>query len=77
MRSLVNEFRATYDTAIIDAPPVGPVADASILAGHSDKAVFVVKWRDTSCEHHPWRAHPAFRAYRHRPEAQHSLQPSV
>ncbi len=50
MRSLINEFRASYDTVIIDAPPVGPVADASILAGHADKVVFVVKWRDTSRE---------------------------
>ncbi|WDZ80827.1 polysaccharide biosynthesis tyrosine autokinase (plasmid) [Ensifer adhaerens] len=50
MRAILEEFRSTYDTVIIDAPPVGPVADAAILAGHADRVVFVVKWRDTSRE---------------------------
>ena len=50
MRSLLDELRGKFDTVIIDAPPVGPAADASILAPHVDKVVFVVKWRDTSRE---------------------------
>lgn len=50
MRTILDEIRSSYDTVIIDAPPVGPVADASILAEQVDKVVFVVKWRDTSRE---------------------------
>ncbi|RRH97719.1 polysaccharide biosynthesis tyrosine autokinase [Mesorhizobium tamadayense] len=50
MRSLLDEVRGKFDTVIIDAPPVGPAADASILARHVDKVVFVVKWRETSRE---------------------------
>lgn len=50
MRSLLDELRGKFDTVIIDAPPVGPAADASILARHVDKVVFVVKWRETSRE---------------------------
>lgn len=50
MRSLLEEVRGKFDTVIIDAPPVGPAADASILARHVDKVVFVVKWRETSRE---------------------------
>jgi len=50
MRSILNELRGKFDTVIIDAPPVGPAADASILAKHVDKVVFVVKWRETSRE---------------------------
>ncbi|MBD9373713.1 polysaccharide biosynthesis tyrosine autokinase [Rhizobium sp. ARZ01] len=50
MRSILDEFREAYDTVIIDAPPVGPAADASILARDVDKVVFVVKWRETSRE---------------------------
>lgn len=50
MRLLLDELRGKFDTVIIDAPPVGPAADASILAPHVDKVVFVVKWRDTSRE---------------------------
>lgn len=50
MRSLLDEVRGKFDTVIIDAPPVGPAADASILARHVDKVVFVVRWRETSRE---------------------------
>lgn len=50
MRSLLEEVRGKFDTVIIDAPPVGPAADASILARHVDKVVFVVRWRETSRE---------------------------
>ncbi|WP_210212140.1 hypothetical protein [Mesorhizobium sp. M8A.F.Ca.ET.057.01.1.1] len=35
---------------IIDAPPVGAAADATILARYVDKVLFVVKWRETSRE---------------------------
>ncbi len=50
MRLILDELRGTYDTVIIDAPPVGPAADASILGRHAEKVVFVVKWRETSRE---------------------------
>jgi capsular exopolysaccharide synthesis family protein len=50
MRSILEELRGTFDTVIVDAPPVGPAADASILAKHVDRVVFVVKWRETSRE---------------------------
>lgn len=50
MRSIVEELRRAFDTVIIDAPPVGPAADASILVRHVDKVVFVVRWRETARE---------------------------
>lgn len=50
MRSTLDELRRAFDTVIIDAPPVGPAADASILAPYADRVVFVVKWRETSRE---------------------------
>ncbi|QND66574.1 polysaccharide biosynthesis tyrosine autokinase [Mesorhizobium loti] len=50
MRSVLDELRGRFDTVIIDAPPVGPAADASILARYVDKVLFVVKWRETSRE---------------------------
>lgn len=50
MRSILDELRGAFDTVIIDAPPVGPAADASILARYAEKIVFVVKWCGTSRE---------------------------
>ncbi|MDX8455555.1 polysaccharide biosynthesis tyrosine autokinase [Mesorhizobium sp. VK9D] len=50
MLSILDELRGKFDTVIIDAPPVGPVADATILARHVDKIIFAVKWRETSRE---------------------------
>ena len=50
MRSILDELRGKFDTVIVDAPPVGPAADASILARHVDKIIFAVKWCETSRE---------------------------
>ena len=50
MHAVLEELRGNFDTVIIDAPPVGPAADASILERYVDKVVFVVKWRETSRE---------------------------
>ncbi|RUX04996.1 MULTISPECIES: polysaccharide biosynthesis tyrosine autokinase [unclassified Mesorhizobium] len=50
MRSVFEELRGKFDTVIIDAPPVGAAADATILARYVDKVLFVVKWRETSRE---------------------------
>ncbi|TGV59063.1 protein-tyrosine kinase, partial [Mesorhizobium sp. M2D.F.Ca.ET.160.01.1.1] len=48
MRSILDELRGKFDTLIIDAPPVGPAAHATIPAKHVHKIVFVVPWRETS-----------------------------
>lgn len=50
MRSVIEEIKCGYDAVIIDAPPVGPVTDAAILARYVDKVIFAVKWRATSRE---------------------------
>lgn len=50
MLSILDELRGKFDTIIVDAPPVGPAADASILAKHVDKIIFAVKWCKTSRE---------------------------
>jgi capsular exopolysaccharide synthesis family protein len=50
MLSILDELRGKFDTIIVDAPPVGPAADASILAKHVDKIIFAVKWCETSRE---------------------------
>ena len=41
METLLESFRDQYDTVIIDAPPVGVVTDAAILATKVDGLIFV------------------------------------
>lgn len=36
-------WKSTYDFVVLDGPPVLPVADARILAGHADGAVMVLR----------------------------------
>jgi capsular exopolysaccharide synthesis family protein len=43
MRSLVSELRHRYDVVLIDAPPLLPITDASLLASMSDGAILVVR----------------------------------
>lgn len=43
MHELITEWRANYDVVILDAPPVLPVTDASLLARHSDALVLVAR----------------------------------
>lgn len=43
MRSIVADASAHYDWVLLDAPPVGTVADASILADMVDGVLFVVR----------------------------------
>ena len=39
----VQRWRRMYDFVVLDSPPVLPVADARILAGHADGAIMVVR----------------------------------
>jgi capsular exopolysaccharide synthesis family protein len=41
--SCMARWKQTYDFVILDSPPLLPVADARILAGHADGAVLVVR----------------------------------
>ncbi|MEJ7635970.1 polysaccharide biosynthesis tyrosine autokinase [Aeromicrobium sp.] len=50
MRSLVTELRHRYDVVLIDAPPLLPITDASLLASISDGAILVVRHGKTGRE---------------------------
>jgi capsular exopolysaccharide synthesis family protein len=43
MRTILEEAAARFDWVILDAPPMGPMADANLLAEMSDAAVFVIR----------------------------------
>jgi Mrp family chromosome partitioning ATPase len=43
MRHILDEASSRYDWVILDAPPMGPMADASLLAQMVDGAVFVIR----------------------------------
>jgi capsular exopolysaccharide synthesis family protein len=43
MRNILDEARGRFDWVILDAPPMGPLADANLLASMVDGAVFVVR----------------------------------
>jgi capsular exopolysaccharide synthesis family protein len=43
MRSILDEAAGRFDWVILDAPPMGPLADANLLASMVDGAVFVVR----------------------------------
>lgn len=45
---LIRRLRQSYDMIIIDAPPLLPVADASVLATLSDGAILVVRHGQTT-----------------------------
>lgn len=44
---MLSAFKAEYDYIIIDAPPVGMVIDAAVIAALCDGAIFVVANKDT------------------------------
>ena len=50
MRDLLNRVRLEFDTVIIDAPPMLPVADASILLTEVDGALLLVRHGSTTRE---------------------------
>ncbi|GAA4840190.1 polysaccharide biosynthesis tyrosine autokinase [Actinomycetospora corticicola] len=43
MADLLTTLRARYDVVLVDAPPLGPVADAAILASGCDGAVLLCR----------------------------------
>lgn len=47
MRTLLEELRVRYDTVVIDAPPLLPVADATTLAPRVDGVVVVARVKQT------------------------------
>lgn len=47
MDRLLDDLRARYETIVIDTAPVLPIADARLVLGKADTAVFVVRWRKT------------------------------
>lgn len=50
MKALVSELRQRFDVVLIDAPPLLPVTDASLLASISDGAILVVRHGKTGRE---------------------------
>jgi capsular exopolysaccharide synthesis family protein len=49
-RALFEELKNRFTYIVIDAPPILPIADSHILAGLTDKIVFVVRARQTPRE---------------------------
>ncbi len=47
MDRILEEAAERFDWVVLDAPPIGPVADASLLAAKVDAAVFVVRGGQT------------------------------
>jgi len=47
MQELIGHLAITYDTVIIDSPPVLAVCDAHILARMADRTVMMVRWKST------------------------------
>jgi capsular exopolysaccharide synthesis family protein len=50
MSALVSDLRQAYDVVLVDAPPLLPVTDASLLASISDGAILVVRHGETGRE---------------------------
>lgn len=50
MQHLIEQLRQSFDLIVLDAPPIGPVVDASVLAPIVDKVIFVVRWSTTARE---------------------------
>lgn len=48
MARLVERLRTTFTWVVIDAPPVLPVADASILSGYVDGVIVVVRFGESN-----------------------------
>ena len=49
MRRILDDAASRFDWVIVDAPPVGTVADASLLSGMVDAALLVVRANYTQC----------------------------
>jgi len=49
MKDLIECLKADFDTIILDAPPLSPMADARIVTGLGDGLVMVIRQGKTSC----------------------------
>lgn len=49
MRRILDEAVAQFDWVILDAPPIGPIADAGLLASMVDAVLLVVRAGRTKC----------------------------
>jgi capsular exopolysaccharide synthesis family protein len=49
-RALFDQLKKDFTFIVVDAPPVLPIADSHILAGITDKVLFVVRARQTPRE---------------------------
>ena len=49
MRRILHDAAAQFDWVILDAPPVGPIADAHLLAEMADGVLLVVRAGRTQC----------------------------
>ena len=50
MKSLMENFKQSFDFVVVDSPPMGPVIDPIVISGMVDKIVFVVRWAVTARE---------------------------
>jgi capsular exopolysaccharide synthesis family protein len=50
MKSLIANFKNSFDYIVIDTPPLEPVIDAVVISQVADKIVFVVRWAVTARE---------------------------
>jgi polysaccharide biosynthesis transport protein len=50
MKSLIVNFRNSFDYIVIDTPPLEPVVDAVVISQVADKIVFVARWAVTPRE---------------------------
>jgi protein-tyrosine kinase len=48
MKRILDEAKASFDWVILDGPPVGPLADASLLTAMVEGTLFVIKAAHTS-----------------------------
>lgn len=48
MQHLVKDFERTFDLVVYDTPPVLGLADASLLASHTDGVILVVTLNKTT-----------------------------
>jgi len=47
MDGLLDALRDRFDVIVLDTAPVLPIADARLMLGKADVAVFVARWRKT------------------------------
>jgi Mrp family chromosome partitioning ATPase len=44
----LDSVRQMFDVVVVDSPPVLPVADASLIAGHVNRVLFAIRWSVTT-----------------------------